>query len=66
MAIKCVFFDFDEFVRTWKYEFDDLYVNSNIPLDGFVEIAFNPSSYESAIRGKESGESWHVEIARKV
>jgi putative hydrolase of the HAD superfamily len=64
MAIKCVFFDFDEVVRTWEHEFDGLTDYSGIPLDVFVEIAFNPSRYEAAIRGEESAEAWWGEIAR--
>jgi hypothetical protein len=64
MAIKCVFFDFDEVVRTWEHEFDGLSNYSGIPLDAFVEIAFDPSRYESAIRGKESAESWRSEVGR--
>jgi putative hydrolase of the HAD superfamily len=64
MPIKCVFFDFDEVIRTWEHEFYDFYENTGIPLDAFVEIAFDPSKYESAIRGKESGESWRAEVGR--
>jgi len=64
MAIKSVFFDFDEVVRTWEHEFDGLSDYSGIPLDTFVEIAFDPLRYEAAIRGKELAESWWTEIAR--
>ncbi len=64
MANKCVFFDFDEVVRTWEHEFDGLSDYSGIPLDAFVEIAFDPSGYESAIRGRESDESWRAEVGR--
>ena len=64
MAIKSVFFDFDEVVRTWEHEFDGLSDYSGIPLDTFVEIAFDPLRYEAAIRGKEPAESWWTEIAR--
>ena len=64
MAIKSVFFDFDEVVRTWEHEFDGLSDYSGIPLDTFVEIAFDPLRYEVAIRGKELAESWWTEIAR--
>ena len=64
MAIKCVFFDFDEVVRTWGHEFDGISDYSGIPLDVFVEIAFDPLRYEAAIRGKEPAESWWSEIAR--
>ena len=64
MAIKCVFFDFDEVVRTWEHEFDDLYEKTGILLEAFVEIAFDPSRYESAIRGKESVESWRAAVGR--
>lgn len=64
MAIKCVFFDFDEVIRTWKHEFDDLYESTGIPLNAFVEIAFDPLRSEAAIRGKESNESWRGGIGR--
>ena len=30
MAIKCVFFDFDEFVRNWKYEFKIHWGNTRV------------------------------------
>lgn len=62
--IKCVFFDFDEVVRMWGHEFDGLADLSDIPLDAFVEIAFDPARYDAAIRGKESGESWRAEVGR--
>jgi putative hydrolase of the HAD superfamily len=62
MPIKCVFFDFDEVVRSWKHEFDGLSDYSGIPLDAFVEIAFDPLRYESAIRGEVSGETLRAEI----
>ena len=64
MPIKCVFFDCDEVIRMWEHEFDDLYESTGIPLDAFVEIAFDPSRYESAIRGKESGESCRAGVGR--
>ncbi len=64
MPIKCVFFDFDEVVRTWEHEFDGLSDYSGIPLDAFLEIAFDPSRYESANRGEESDESWRDEVSR--
>ena len=64
MPIKCVFFDFDEVVRTWEHEFDRLSDYSGIPLDAFVEIAFDRSRIESAIRGEESAESWWNEVSR--
>jgi len=38
MPIKCVFFDFDEVIRTLEHEFYDLYESTGIPLDAFVEI----------------------------
>lgn len=64
MAIKCVFFDFDEVIRSWEHEFDGLSDYSGIPIDAFVEIAFDPSRYESSNRGDESDESWRNEVSR--
>jgi len=64
MAIKCVFFDCDEVIRTWEHEFDGLSAYSGIPLDAFVEITFDPSRYEAAIRDDESAESWWNEVSR--
>jgi putative hydrolase of the HAD superfamily len=64
MPIKCVFFDFDQVVRMWEHEFDDLYECTGIPLDSFVDVAFVPSGYEAAIRGEETSESWREGIGR--
>jgi putative hydrolase of the HAD superfamily len=64
MPIKCVFFDCDEVIRTWEHEFDGLSDYSGIPLEAFVETAFDPSRYESAIRGEEPAEAWWGEVSR--
>lgn len=64
--IKCVFFDFDEVVRTWQYEVDALGEMFGIPLETFREIAFSPESVEPAIRGEITDEEWRARVGRTL
>lgn len=64
MAIKCVFFDFDEVLRTWEYETDGLGEVFGIPLDAFREVAFDPENSTPAIRGEITDEEWRTNVGR--
>ncbi len=64
MAIRCVFFDFDEVLRTWEYEIDDLGEIFGIPLDAFREVAFAGENSTPAVRGEITDEEWRANVGR--
>ncbi|MDG0866263.1 HAD-IA family hydrolase [Candidatus Lucifugimonas marina] len=65
MPIKCVFFDFDDVIRSWEYQLDGLEEEFGIPISAFREIAFAPDTLGPAITGQVSDEMWRDRV-RKV
>ncbi len=60
--IKCVFFDFDEVLRSWEYQLDGLEENFGIPLAVFREVAFAPENLDPAITGLVTDEQWRGRV----
>ena len=64
MAIKCAFFDFDDVLRSWEYELDDIEETYGIPLDVFREVAFAPENLLPAIYGEVTDEEWRGKVCQ--
>lgn len=62
MPIKCVFFDFDDVLRTWEYQLDGIQEKFGIPLSVFCEVAFASENLEPAITGQVTDEMWRGRV----
>lgn len=60
--IKCVFFDFDEVLRSWEYALDGLENEFGVPLSAFREVAFAPENVGLAITGQVTDEEWRKRV----
>jgi putative hydrolase of the HAD superfamily len=63
--IKCVFFDFDEVLRSWEYALDGLEDEFGVPLSAFREVALAPENVGLAITGQVTDEEWRGRV-RKI
>ncbi len=66
MTVKCAFFDFDEVLRTWKYDRETHERLFGIPVDAFNEAAFSPELMIPATRGGITDDEWRAAIGRKL
>ncbi len=62
MPIKCVFFDFDDVLRSWEYQLDGIEENFGIPLQVFRDVAFAPENLDAAITGVITDEEWRTGV----
>lgn len=60
--IKCVFFDFDDVIRTWEYQLNGLEEEFGVPLSAFRRVAFASEILEPAITGQVSDEMWRERV----
>jgi putative hydrolase of the HAD superfamily len=61
-----VYFDFDDVLRNWDYEFDNLEENFGIPLEVFREIAFAKENVTPPVRGEITDEEWRANVALQL
>jgi putative hydrolase of the HAD superfamily len=66
MPIRCAFFDFDEVLRTWKYDRGTHERLFGTLVDAFDEAAFSPESLGPALRGEVTDEEWRAGIGQTV